>query len=303
MGLLENKSAIVTGAGRGLGRSEAMALAEAGASVVVNDLGSALTGGAEGVAIADEVVREIEKAGGKAVASHADIATSEGAQEVVWTALNKFGRLDVLVNNAGIIRDRTLMNMTEEEWDAVQRVHLKGTFLVSRNAARAMKTQGEGGAIINTTSISGLIGTFGHPNYSAAKAGIYGLTKGTAEELNRYNIRVNAVCPHAYTRMTAVSEWMQDKQEVYTTGAIAQAVVFLASDRASEINGRVLGVIGGKDGTRIREMKMTMSDGYVVGSKDVTAEEIAANLHRILSPLPDITTTDFLAPPRIEQQS
>ncbi|MCP4750475.1 MAG: SDR family NAD(P)-dependent oxidoreductase [Proteobacteria bacterium] len=298
MGLLEDKVAIVTGAGRGIGRSEALALAEAGASVVVNDLGSALTGGAGDVMVADAVVREIEQAGGKAVASYADVATSEGAQQLVWTALNKFGRLDVLVNNAGIIRDRTLMNMSEEEWDAVQNVHLKGTFLVSRNAAREMKMQGEGGAIINTTSISGLIGAFGHPNYSSAKAGIFGFTRGIADELGRYGIRVNALCPHAYTRMTAVSEWMQDKQEVYTTRALQQAVVFLASDRASKISGRVIGAIGGKDGSRILEMKMTMSDGYVMGPEDVTAENIADNLDRILSPLPDITAGEFLTPPK-----
>jgi NAD(P)-dependent dehydrogenase (short-subunit alcohol dehydrogenase family) len=303
MGLLKDKTAIVTGAGRGLGRSEAMALAEAGASVVINDLGSALTGGAEDVLVADEVVREIEEAGGKAVASYADIATGEGAQEVVWTALNKFGRLDVLVNNAGIIRDRTLVNMTEEEWDAVQRVHMKGTFLVSRNAARAMKTQGEGGAIVNTTSISGLAGVFGHPNYASAKAGIYGFTRAIAQELHRYNIRVNAVCPHAYTRMTAVSEWMQDKQEIYTTSVLSQTVVFLASDRASKITGRIIGAIGGKDGSRILEMKMTMSEGHIMDPEDVTAENIADNLDRALSPLPDITANDFLAPPRSENSN
>lgn len=297
MGLLDGKVAIVTGAGRGIGRGEALALANAGAKVVVNDVGGALTGGGQETSIAEQLAEEIRNAGFEAVANSSDIGAAEGVDQLIWTALNKFGRVDILVNNAGIIRDRTLLNMTEAEWDPVINVHLKGAFLCTRAAARVMKTQGTGGAVIYTTSVAALIGAFGHPNYTAAKAGVFGLLKGTSAELKRSGIRANAIVPHAYSRMTAVAEWMQDKQDVYTTDVIGQAVVFLASDRAADVHGRVLGAIGGASGARVCEFKVAMSDGFTMSAGAVTAEEIAGNFDKVLSALPDLQFSDFLAAP------
>lgn len=296
-GLLDGKVAIVTGAGRGIGRGEALALAKAGAKVVVNDVGAALTGGGQETSVAEQVVEEIRAAGGEAAANSSDISTHEGVDQLIWTALNKFGRLDILVNNAGIIRDRTLLNMTETEWDPVINVHLKGAFLATRAAARVMKTQGSGGAVIYTTSVAALIGAFGHPNYTAAKGGVFGLLKGTAAELRRIGVRANAIVPHAYSRMTAVSEWMQDKQDVYTTDVIGEAVVFLASEGAADVHGRVLGAIGGASGARVCEFKVVMSDGFTMPADAVSAKTIAANLDKVLSPLPDLQFSDFLTAP------
>ena len=297
MGLLDRKVAIVTGAGRGIGRGEALALGKAGAKVVVNDVGGSLTGDGNEASIADQVAEEITEGGGIAVGNSSDISTIEGVDQLMWTAMNRFGRVDILVNNAGIIRDRTLLNMREEEWDPVLKVHLKGTFLCSRAAARIMKQQGDGGAIIYTSSIAGLIGGFGHPNYTSAKGGLFGFLKGTAAELKRHNIRANAIVPHAYSRMTAVSEWMQDKQDVYRTDVIGQTIVFLASDLAKDISSRIIGAIGGKSGARVCEFKMTMSEGHLLAPEDVSAEAIAENLDKVLSPLPDITHKEFLEAP------
>ncbi|MBW2622514.1 MAG: SDR family NAD(P)-dependent oxidoreductase [Deltaproteobacteria bacterium] len=298
MGLLDGKVAVVTGAGRGIGRGEALALGAAGATVVVNDLGCELTGSGAETMAADQVAAEIIENGSKAVGDYSDISTVDGVDRLMWTALNKFGRLDILVNNAGIIRDRTLLNMAEDEWDPVINVHLKGTFLCARAAGRIMKAGGNGGAIISTTSIAGLIGAFGHPNYSSAKAGIFGFTRGIAAEMARSGVRVNAICPHAYSRMTAVSEWMQDKQEVYTTDVIGQTIVFLASDLAKDITGRVLGAVGGKEGARVCELKMILSDGHVMAPENLSASEIAKHIDQVLSPLPDLLADHFLAPPK-----
>ncbi len=246
-GLLEGKVAIVTGAGGGIGREHALALAREGARVVVNDLGSDRHGGGRGAEMADRVVEEIRSAGGEAAASYDSVSTREGADGIVWTAQNKFGRLDVLVNNAGILRDRTVLNMSEEDFDRVLDVHLRGTFLCSQAAARAMKLQGKGGRIVNTTSLSGLLGNFGQANYAAAKAGIYGLTRVCALELQKIGITVNAVAPVALTRMTSDLAMMKGATEKEMGPQfIAPVVVFLASDLAGSITGQVVGVHGGK---------------------------------------------------------
>jgi 3-oxoacyl-[acyl-carrier protein] reductase len=187
--------------------------------------------------------------------------------------------------------------MTEAEWDPVIAVHLKGAFLTTRAAARVMKTQGTGGAVIYTTSVAALIGAFGHPNYTAAKGGVFGLLKGTAAELKRIGVRANAIVPHAYSRMTAVSEWMQDKQDVYTTEVIGEAVVFLASEKAAGVSGRVLGAIGGASGARVCEFKVVMSDGFTMQAGAVSAEAIAGAFDKVLSPLPDLQFSDFLKAP------
>ncbi|HEX9305868.1 MAG TPA: SDR family NAD(P)-dependent oxidoreductase [Anaeromyxobacter sp.] len=279
-GLLQGKVAIVTGAGGGIGREHALALAREGAKVVVNDLGSDRHGGGRGAELADGVVAEIRAAGGEAVASYDSVATREGADGLVWTALSKLGGLDVLVNNAGILRDRTILNMAEEDFDRVLDVHLRGTFLCSQAAARAMKVQGRGGRIVNTTSVSGLVGMFGQGNYAAAKAGIYGLTRVCALELERLGINVNAIAPIALTRMTSDLPMMKGATERdLGPQFIAPAVVFLASELSAGISGQVIGVQGG----RIFVYRMETTEGVEreAARGPWTAAEIAEAWARI----------------------
>ncbi len=202
---LDGRVAIVTGAGRGIGRSVAMLLASQGAAVVVADLGVAMDGSGRDAGPAAEVVEEITAAGGKAIASGADIADFAAAEGLIGTAIEQFGRLDVLVNVAGILRDRMVFNMTEQEWDDVIRVHLKGTFNTTRFASaywRSLRDETAQNRIINFTSVSGLHGAPGQPNYAAAKMGIVGLTYSSANALARYGVTVNAISPGAATRMT-----------------------------------------------------------------------------------------------------
>jgi NAD(P)-dependent dehydrogenase (short-subunit alcohol dehydrogenase family) len=246
-GLLKGKVAVVTGAGAGIGREHALALAREGARVVVNDLGGDRHGGGRGSEAADRVVEEIKAAGGEAVASTDTVATREGADGIVWAAQSRFGRIDVLVNNAGILRDRTLLNMSDDDFERVLQVHLHGTYHCTQAAARAMRVQGQGGRIVNTTSLSGLLGNFGQGNYAAAKAGIYGLTRVCALELQKMGITVNAIAPVALTRMTndlAMMKGMTEKD--LGPQFVAPVVVFLASDLAAEVTGQVVGVQGGK---------------------------------------------------------
>jgi NAD(P)-dependent dehydrogenase (short-subunit alcohol dehydrogenase family) len=246
-GLLKGKVAVVTGAGGGIGREHALALAREGARVVVNDVGADRHGGGRGGERADAVVGEIKAAGGEAAASYDSVATREGADGIVWTAQNRFGRIDVLVNNAGILRDRTLLNMSDEDLDRVLDVHLRGTFFCMQAAARVMKVQGQGGRIVNTTSLSGMIGNFGQANYAAAKAGVYGLTRVAALELQRAAITVNAIAPVALTRMTSDLAMMKGAtDEDLGPQHVAPVVVFLASDLAADVTGHVVGVEGGK---------------------------------------------------------
>jgi len=246
-GLLEGKVAVVTGAGGGIGRAHALALAGEGARVVVNDLGGDRHGAGRASQAADEVVAEIQAQGGEAVASHATVATREGADAILWAALARFGRVDVWVNNAGILRDRTLLNLSDDDFDRVLEVHLRGTFLGTQVAARAMKVQGQGGRIVNTTSLSGMLGNFGQGNYAAAKAGIYGLTRVAALELERHGILVNAIAPVALTRMTADLKMLQGATEQdMGPQLVAPVVVFLASRLAEGVTGQVIGVHGGK---------------------------------------------------------
>jgi len=295
LGLLDRKVAIITGAGRGIGKAEALALAKEGAKVVVNDLGGSVDGTGVQSKVADEVVQAIKDAGGQAAANYSDVGTLEGVDSMIWTALNRFGRLDIMVHNAGILRDRTLLNMDEEDWDLVQKVHSKGAFLCTRAAGRIMKGEGNGGVIMNTTSMSGLIGNFGQTNYSFAKAGLYGFTKSVAMELGRYDIRVHAICPNAYTRMTASLPALQGiTEEMLDPATIAPLVVFLASDLAKELNGRVLMAHGGTIGVKVTEFKMKMANGFNKKDGIPTAEEIAKNIDRVLLPDPDLEMLDTI---------
>jgi len=245
--LLKGKVAVVTGAGGGIGREHALALAREGARVVVNDLGCDRHGGGRGAEMADRVVEEIRAAGGEAVASYDSVSTREGADGIVWAAQGRFGRLDILVNNAGILRDRTLLNMSEEDFDRVLDVHLRGTFLCTQSAARAMRLQGQGGRIINTTSLSGLLGNFGQGNYAAAKAAVYGLTRVCSLELQKIGVTVNAIAPVALTRMTSdLAMFKGANEKELGPRLVAPVVVFLASDLAADVTGQVLGVEGGR---------------------------------------------------------
>ena len=289
MGLLDGKAAIVTGSGRGVGRAEALALAKEGASVVINDLGGARDGVGGESMIADEVVEEIKGMGGKAAANYSDVGSFEGVQSMIWTALNRFGRLDIMIHNAGILRDKTLLNMSEQDWDLVAKVHSKGTFLCTQAAGRAMRTQGNGGVIMNTSSMSGLIGNFGQTNYSFAKAGMYGFTKTAAMELSRYGIRVHGIVPNAYTRMTNDLPGLKDMTEDMLDPAVmGPLVVFLASDLSESLNGRVILAHGGTIGIKMAEFKMIMSKGFNTKSGMPTAQDLAANVDKILTEEDDI---------------
>lgn len=245
MTLLSGKVAVVTGAGGGIGRATALLFAREGAKVVVNDVGGARDGSGVSASPAETVVAEIRAAGGEAVANTDSVATRASAERIVATAVEHFGRLDVLINNAGILRDKTLLKMDDEMWDAVIAVHLKGTFLCTQAAVAQMRAQGSPGSVVNTTSVSGMLGNFGQANYSAAKAGIYGFTRTASIELQRYGIRVNAVAPIAKTRMTEDLP-MFEKIQSMTPEHVAPAHLFLASELSGDLTGAVLSVAGGK---------------------------------------------------------
>ncbi|MDE3024473.1 MAG: SDR family NAD(P)-dependent oxidoreductase, partial [Acidobacteriota bacterium] len=250
---LSGKVAIVTGAGRGIGRAHARALAAAGASVVVNDLGGSLAGEGSGLGPAQQVVAEVEAGGGRAVADGENVADFEGARRLVDHAVDAFGRLDIVVNNAGILRDRMLVNMTEEEWDAVIAVHLKGHFAVTRHAAAHWRERSKAGhalraRVINTSSPSGVFGNVGQTNYGAAKAGIAGFTIIVAQELQRYGVTVNCLAPNARTRMTEETFQMSAPEEGFDPldpSNISTVVVALCADEAQAITGQVFHVWGG----------------------------------------------------------
>jgi NAD(P)-dependent dehydrogenase (short-subunit alcohol dehydrogenase family) len=252
MGICDGRVAIVTGAGRGIGREHSLLLAAQGAKVVVNDLGGSRDGTGTDTGPAQQVVDEIVAAGGEAVANTDDISDFAGAERLVKTAVEAFGRLDVLVNNAGILRDRMLVNMTEAEWDAVIKVHLKGTFAPSHWAANHWRERSKAGdevdaRIINTTSPSGIYGNIGQTNYGAAKAGIASFTIIAAKELERYGVTVNAIAPAALTRMTedlGMGQASDDVKEQMSPKHIAPIVCWLASPRSSSVTGRVFDVTG-----------------------------------------------------------
>ena len=251
---LEGKVAIVTGAGRGIGRGEALALASEGAKVVVNDLGGAVDGSGASTSPAEEVVAEINKLGAEAVANYDSVATEQGGQNIIKTAVDVFGRVDILVNNAGILRDRMLFNMTEEDWNTVLKVHLYGHFHTIRAASPLFRRQ-RYGRIVNTASVAGLNATtYGQANYGAAKEGIVGLTRKVARDMGRYGVTCNCIRPNAGTRLTLSDEMKEARPEAMARfeemkpEGIAPLVVWLASDDAASVNGRTFFVEKGRVG-------------------------------------------------------
>ncbi|MER6100935.1 SDR family oxidoreductase [Streptomyces sp. NPDC001832] len=256
-GLCAGRVVIVTGAGRGLGRAHALAFAAEGASVVVNDLGVGPDGDGGSAGPARQVVDEIVAAGGEAVAHGGDIATTEGAASLVTAALETFGRLDTLVNNAGFLRDRMLVNLDEDDWDAVMRVHLKGHFLPLKHAAAHWRAEAKAGRtpvarVVNTSSGAGLLGSVGQGNYSAAKAGIVGLTLVAAAEMGRYGVQVNAIAPAARTRMTeqTFAQTMavpgEGEFDAMAPQNVSPLVVWLGSAASDGVTGRVFEAEGGR---------------------------------------------------------
>ncbi len=282
MGLLDGKVAIVTGAGGGLGREHALLLAQEGAAIVVNDLGGARDGTGAGSAMADQVVDEIKAAGGEAVANYESVTSVEGGEKILKTALDAFDQVDILINNAGILRDKTLSKMEEPEWDSVVAVHLKGTYCATRPVFNHMKERGAGGVIVNTSSTSGLVGNFGQTNYGAAKAGIAGFTRCLALEGKKYNIRVWGLAPVAVTRMTEDLAGMgnEESRAAMSPARVSPAVLYMVSDLSKDKTGRFL-FAGGK---RVAEIKIVMSDGLRKGEGGISARDIAENEDKVFLP-------------------
>ena len=243
MGMLDGKVALVTGAGGGLGRAHALLLAKEGASVVVNDLGGARDGTGAGHNMADQVVAEIKAAGGKAVADYGSVADPAQAKAMVQTAVKTFGKIDICINNAGILRDKSFKNMTDDLWDIIINVHLRGTYLVTKAAYDQMIEQGHGGRIIMTSSTSGLLGNFGQTNYGAAKAATAGFMRCLWLEGVKYGITVNILAPTAMSRLTE-DILPEQAKDAFPPEKVSPAVVWLCTDEAKEVSGRQFLVAG-----------------------------------------------------------
>lgn len=268
----ENRTVIVTGAGNGLGKAYALELGSRGAKVVVNDLGGSVDGSGSASSPADDVVNEIIKNGGEAIANYDSVATKEGGESIVQSALDNFGTVDAVINNAGILRDKSFANMSEDELSLILDVHLKGTFFVSQPAFKVMK-ENNYGRIVNVASPSGLFGNFGQSNYGAAKMGIVGLTNVLSIEGAKYNIKVNVIAPTAYTRMTEAL-LPEDVGKLFSAELVTPMVVYLASE-ACEPTHEIFGVAAG----RFARIGIITHNGYV--NTSATAEDIFENIEEI----------------------
>ncbi len=289
MGKLDGKVALVTGAGGGLGRAHALLLAQEGAAVVVNDLGGTRDGSGKGSAMADGVVEEIKAAGGQAVADYGSVSDEAAARAMVQTGVDAFGKIDICINNAGILRDKSFKNMTNELWDTVIDVHLRGTYLVTKAAWDQMLTQGSGGRIINTSSTSGLIGNFGQTNYAAAKAGIAGITRTLALEGIKYGITVNTLAPAAWSRMTE-DIMPEDAEASFEPEKVSPVVVWLCTDDANHVTGRQF-CAGGNRVSLLSWQVLEIAQGDPSGapfSVEEIGERMAATIEdwpRLLKPM------------------
>jgi NAD(P)-dependent dehydrogenase (short-subunit alcohol dehydrogenase family) len=282
MGLLDGKVAIITGAGGGLGEAYAKLFAKEGASVVVNDLGGSRDGSGEGsVSAAQKVVNDIIADGGKAVANGDDVSTMAGGENILKSALDAFGQIDILVCNAGILRDKSFANTSEADWDLVVKVHLKGTYCCTMPVWKWLKDNGKPGTIIMTSSTSGLYGNFGQSNYGAAKAGIYGFMRVLSIEGRKYGIRVMGLAPGAFTRMTAdlPGRIGREPEPMSLPENIAPGVLYMASDLAADHTGKVLGV----SSRGVREIKMLQTDGFNPG-RPYTAQDVADHAAEVFFP-------------------
>jgi NAD(P)-dependent dehydrogenase (short-subunit alcohol dehydrogenase family) len=305
VGTFDGKVALVTGAGRGIGRAEAMLLAAEGAQVVVNDVGGAADGSGSDAGPAQVVVDEIVDAGGQATANTDDISSWAGAEALVGQAVEHFGGLDVVINNAGILRDRLSFNMTEQEWDSVIAVHLKGHFAVTRHAAAWWKARSKesgypvSAAVVNTASESGLYGNAGQANYAAAKAGIAGMTLVLARELERIGVRVNAIAPVARTRLTEAlaGDYMKPDGsgfDRFSPDNVAAVACWLASDLAAGISGQVVKVQGGQ--LQLLEGWRPLTE--VTDDKEWTLDSVSVLRDAILGPAdPGVPPFFFASPP------
>ena len=289
MGILDGKVAIITGAGGGLGRAHALALAKEGAAIVVNDLGGSLDGTGSGNTMADAVVAEIRDGGGNALANFGDVTKADDAQAMVTAAVEEFGKIDILINNAGILRDKSFKKMTEDLWDPVIAVHLKGTYQPTRAAYLQMQEQGTGGRIIMTSSTSGLIGNFGQTNYGAAKAGIAGFMRCLAIEGFKAGITVNVLAPNAYSRMTA-SLFPEGSEERFAPDKVSPAIAWLCSDDAGDITGRQF-VISGNRVTLLYPAAYQIADG---DGDAWSASEIGGKIRESMSEWPEAATVPKL---------
>ncbi|MET0850151.1 MAG: SDR family NAD(P)-dependent oxidoreductase [Candidatus Rokuibacteriota bacterium] len=289
--LLADKVAVVTGAARGIGREIALLMARHGAKVIVNDFGGAADGTGATATPADEVVSAIKGQGGQAAACYDSVASMKGGANIVQAALDHFGGVDIVVNNAGILRDRMIFNMTEEEWDGVINTHLKGTFAVTRAASPHMRER-KWGRIVNMTSTSGLVGNVGQANYAAAKLGIVGFTKVVALDMARYNVTANCISPFAWTRMigtipteTEAQKARVEKIKKMGPEHIAPVAVFLASEAAKEVSGQVFGVRG-KEIMLFNHMRPARSLHHDAGwTPERLAEMFPGTLRHHLAPL------------------
>lgn len=284
MGLLDGKVAIITGAGGGLGRAYALLLAREGAAIVANDFGGARDGTAAATTPAAELVAaEIRSHGGRAVADTSDVSTVTGGRHILDSALQSFGQVDVLINNAGILRDKTLVKLEEDDWDAVMNVHLRGTYCVTRPVFTWMKETGRGGVIVNTASTQGLFGGFGQTNYGAAKAGIFGFSNSLALEGRKAGIRVWTLCPMASTRLT-MDVLPDDLRQNAVPDKVAPVVLYMVSELSGDQTGKVIYA----GGNRIQEFKVVSADGFV-HEGEIDARTIAANADKIfMAPTPPI---------------
>ena len=289
MGLLDGKVAVITGAGAGLGRAYAMLLAQEGAAIVVNDFAGV---GADGMTPAQRVVAEIRSAGGRAVASHWDVGTVAGGEAILKDALDAFGEVHILVNNAGILRDKSLVKMEEGDFDIVVRVHLKGTYCVTKPVFAHMKDSGRGGVIVNTTSTSGLRGNFGQTNYGSAKAGIWGFSNSLAIEGQKYGVRVWTIAPAAASQLTDATT-SEEYKRTFTPERVAPVVLYMVSALSGAATGKTLLAGGGY----VSEIRMEMGNGFTP-PESFTAEDLAAAIEagKVLMPERDLKYVNAYGP-------